>query len=129
MTNAVPHYNRRTRCIHCRDKHASEDHHLSLTIPPLPTLPTHPTPCQHNPTPGPSTMMQGHSGAPTTTTRRRRRNLSKTKKKQYHSASQCNRCINGQQCDAAEDTRNGYDGFNDDDHYDYNDVAEHNLCT
>src|SRR6266550_365947 len=31
--------------------------------------------------------------------------------------------------DAAEDTRNRYDGFNDNDHYDYDDIAEHNLCT
>src|SRR6266550_3254573 len=95
MTNATCHYNRRTRCIHCRGKHASEDHHLSLTIPPLPTLPARPTPRQHNPTPGPSTMMQGRSGAPspTTTTRCCRCNPPKTKKRQPHSDSQCNRCI------------------------------------
>src|SRR6266550_4735773 len=105
----------------------SEDHHLSLTIPSLPTLPAHPTPRQRNPTPRPSTMMQGCSGAPTTTTCCRRRNPPKTKKRQHHSASQCNRCINGQQCDAAEDTCNGYVGFDDNDHYDYDNVAKHNL--
>src|SRR6266576_5403295 len=97
MTNATHHYNHQTHCIHCRGQCASEDHHLSLTIPPLPTLPACPTPHQRNPTPGPSTTTQGHSGALTTATR-----------------SQCNRCINGQQCDAAEDTRNRYDGFDDD---------------
>src|SRR6266550_84794 len=118
MTNATRHYNRRTHCIHCRGKHTSEDHHLSLTIPPLPTLSARPTPCQCNPTPRPSTTMQGRSGAPTTTTCRRRRNPPKTKKRQPHLASQCNRCINGRQCDAAEDTCNGYDGFDDNDHYD-----------
>src|SRR6266550_5570011 len=92
MTNATHHYNRHTRCIHCRGKHASEDHHLSIAIPPLPTLPARTTLCQHNPTPGPSTTTQGRSGAPTTTTHRRRHNPPKTKKKQSHSTSQCNRC-------------------------------------
>ena len=40
MTNAARHYNWHTCCIHCRGKHTSEDHHLSLAIPPLPTLAT-----------------------------------------------------------------------------------------
>src|SRR6266576_3918698 len=128
MTNATHHYNRRTCWIHCRGKHASEDHHLSLAVPPLPTLPTNTTLHQHNPMPGPSTLTQRHTGTLTTSTCCHHHNPPKTKKKQHHLASQCNRCINGQQCDATEDTHNRYDGFDDDDHYDYDDVAKHNLC-
>ena len=110
-----------------RGKHASEDHHLSIAIPPLPTLPTRPTLCQCNPMPGPSTMTQGRSGAPTTTTRCRCRNL--PKKKERHVHSQCNRCINHQSCWRTEEEGPDSNGFDIGDDYDFNEVAYHNMHT
>ena len=123
MKNATRRYDRRNKCLHCGGKHASEDHHLSIAIPPESPIPTRPPPRQRNPTPGPSTQKQGHPRTTNTTRTRRPRQPKEKKRNKRHAPSQCNRCINGRRCDDA-DYDDGYD-----DPYGGDDAAYHNLAT
>jgi hypothetical protein len=132
MTNASR-YNRRQNCIHCNSRrHESADHHTATTVPPMHPLPARPTQRRQNPTPGPSTPARPTQV--TTTPRRRRltRNEKKEEerkrfleKKRKHSPNVCNHCINGRQCDIADDNARG--AFDAHDYFDYDEVTEHNM--
>ena len=76
MTHGASSHRRRTpQCIHCHSKyHRSEDHHLPLTIPAMPTLPARLTPCRRDPMPGPSTQAERRPQAPNPSSRRYPRN-------------------------------------------------------
>ncbi len=130
MNHGTSSHRRRTpRCIHCHSKyHRSEDHHLPLTIPAMPTLPARPTPRRRDLTPGLSTQAERRPRAPNPSSRRRPRNPPKKKKKR-HDRSSCNRCVNSRTCRYAEEEGPDYDGFNTGDDYDFDEVAHHNMRT
>jgi hypothetical protein len=133
MTNASRH-NRRQRCIHCKGNHESADHHTATTIPPVHRLPPRPTQRTQDLTPGPSTT--SYPSQSTTNARRRRAARYAKKKKEReeflarkarHSPNQCNRCINGRQCNYAD-----FDSDDEDHHLGYGDLDDagiHNLDT
>src|SRR6266550_4197934 len=109
MTHGTSSHRRCTpHCIHCHSKyHHSEDHHLPLTIPAMPTLPARPTPRRRDPTPRPSTQAERRPRAPNPSSRHHPRNPPKKKKKR-HNHSSCNRCINSRACCyTKEDVGNG----------------------
>ncbi len=130
MTHGTSSHRRRTpRCIHCHSKyHRSEDHHLPLTIPTMPTLPACPTPRRRDPMPGPSAQAERCPRAPNPSSRRRPHDPPKKKKKR-HDRSLCNRCINSCACCYTEEEGPDYDGFDTGDDYDFDEVAHHNMHT
>src|SRR6266550_9159386 len=130
MTHGTSSSRRRApRCIHCHSKyHRSEDHHLPLTIPAMPTLPARPTLRRRDPMPGPSTQAERRPRAPNPSSRHHPRNPPKKKKKR-HDRSSCNQCVNSRACRHAKEEGPDYDGFDTGDDYDFDEVAHHNMHT